>query len=305
MILDHARTELPGQRHRIHPCHGDMAGIQHQPHILGPGVFHDEHCFMLILDLAAQMRMDAEFHAQFLADALAQQVAGLGDFLQVFERRAAGLLARAGIGLLVIAAEPARKTRHVQMIVYHGLTLGRIVEGDAAARRAAGDGGELRADLIHAVLKGLPAVRIIDFAPGTRSGRHFPAIAVFPAFHFLGIARGKFQPIGRGAEGRAENFEIAEADIAGFGNADKGIAFPAATGVGGVADAELLLLGQRSLHIHPGHAIIGSAQRLRRYGPCGQQAPGGNRYTKEIPAIHPEFPFAAAMRLRPGAAASL
>ena len=62
---------------------------------------------MLILDLAAQMRMDAELHAQLLADALAQKIERDGDLLEIGIGRARRLLAWSRIGLLVIAAETA------------------------------------------------------------------------------------------------------------------------------------------------------------------------------------------------------
>src|SRR6185312_6389686 len=169
VILDHAMAQFLAQRHRIHARHGDMACIQHQADIFRLGILHDVHGFLLILDLASQMGMDAELHAQLLTDALAQEVTGDSDLLQVRQRRAARLLARPGIGLLVIAAEAAREARHVEVIVHHRLALGRIVEGDAAASGTAGDGGELRPDFVHAVLQGFPAIGIINLALDLRA----------------------------------------------------------------------------------------------------------------------------------------
>src|SRR6185312_16036625 len=143
----------------------------------------------------------------------------------------------------VIAAEAAREARHVEVIVHHRLALGRIVEGDAAASGTAGDGGELRPDFVHAVLQGFPAIGIINLALDLRALGIFPAIAVRPGLHRLGIARRRLITVRRGAERAAENLEIAEPDLAAFGDPDKGAAFPAAAGVGGVTNAELLLLG--------------------------------------------------------------
>src|SRR6185437_3445604 len=116
------------------------------------------------------------------------------------------------------------------------------MEGDAAVRRPAGDGGELCPDLVHAVLQGFPAVGIIDLALDLRPFRILPAIAVRPGLHRLGVARRRLIAVRRGAEGGAENLEITEAHLAAFGDADKGTAFPAAACVGGVTNAELLLL---------------------------------------------------------------
>ena len=246
MKFDHAMAQFPGQRHGVHASHGDMAGIQHQSDIFGLGVLHDVHGLMLILDLASQMGMDAKLHAQLFADTAAQQIQRDGDLFEVVDRRAIRLLARAGIGLLVIAAEAAREARHVEMIVHDCLTLGRIMEGDAAAQRAARDGGELAADLIHAVLQGFPAVGIIDLTLGARAFRIFPAIAAGPDLHGLRVMGSGLKPVRRGTKGGAEDFEIAEAHVARFADADEGAAFPAAAGVGGIADAKLLLLGRGS-----------------------------------------------------------
>src|SRR6202012_4947579 len=134
--------------------------------------------------------------------------------------------------------------------------LDRTVEASPPPHPAAGDGGELAADLIHAMLQGFPAVGIIDFAPGAGARGILPAITARPGLHRLGVMGRGLQPIRRGAERGSENLEIAEADIAGLADADKGTAFPAAPCVGGVADAELLLLDQRRLHLHFGCAVI-------------------------------------------------
>ena len=185
MIFNHAVAQLHCQRHRVHARHGDMSGIQHQPDIFGLGVFHDVHGLMLILDLAAQMGMDAELHAQFLTDAAAQKMKRDGDLLEIVGRRAVRLVARASIGFLMITAKAAREAGHVEVIVHHRLALGRIMKGNAAARRAAGDGGELAADLIHAMLQSFPAVGIIDLALGARTRRDFPAVAARPGLRFV------------------------------------------------------------------------------------------------------------------------
>src|SRR5204863_9051878 len=73
--------------------------------------------------------------------------------------------------------------------------------------------------------------------------------------------------------------------------ADKGTAFPAAAGVGGIADAELLLLGQRRLFFHAGRRGIGRARGLRVNRPRHQQPARCNRKAKETPAIHVRLPL--------------
>ena len=208
-ILDHAMAQLLGQRHRVHARHGDMAGIQHQADILRLGIFHDVHGLLFVLDLAAQMRMDAELHAQFLADALAEQVQVLAISFNSSSGVPFGCL-RGPVLVFCYCSRSGARSASCRVIVHRGLALGRILEGNVAVRRAAGDGGELCPNLIHAVLQGFPAIGIIDFAPDLLALGIFPAIAVRPSFHRLGIARRRLIAIRGGAEGRTENLEIAK-----------------------------------------------------------------------------------------------
>src|SRR5579863_1365703 len=124
------------------------------------------------------------------------------------------------------------------------------------------------------MLQGFPAIGIIDLALDLRALGILPAIAVRPGLHRLGVVRRWLIAVCRGAERRAEDFEIAEADLAAFRDADKGTAFPSAAGVGGVADPELLLLDQRDLHLHFRRAVKGRAGWLRCQWARREQATG-------------------------------
>src|SRR5579883_1035533 len=138
MKLHHAMPQPFGQRNRIHAGHRDMTGVEYEAHVLRVGMRHHVIDLVLRLQLAAEMRMDAEWHTLLFQASPAQNLESFGDVLQVL-LGCAFRPARAQVRLLVIASELPAESYHAEMIVDHRLPCRRILEVRTTAARPARD----------------------------------------------------------------------------------------------------------------------------------------------------------------------
>src|SRR5690242_17765514 len=89
----------------------------------------------------------------------------------------------------MVAAKAPAEARHIEVVLHHRLALLDNCKIRGSAGGAAVDAGKLHADFIDAVLKRLPAVRIIDFPRQTWTGWRCIDISIRPYLVFTGRRR--------------------------------------------------------------------------------------------------------------------
>ncbi len=72
VVFKDAHAILLTHRQRVHPRHGEVARVQHQPDIFRVGVGHDEVQLVLGLELAVQVGVNPEPHVQLFTHPLAR-----------------------------------------------------------------------------------------------------------------------------------------------------------------------------------------------------------------------------------------
>jgi hypothetical protein len=116
----------------------------------------------------------------------------------------------ASVGFLYVATKAPAESGHVEVVLDHGVAGGRVFKASAAFCRTAGNADEVHTDFEDATHEPLGVIGVVERVWA--------------------------------AERSAENLHVAKAHFPAFPHAFEGVALPATAGIGGVADAVLLLL---------------------------------------------------------------
>ena len=178
---------------------GDVAGVEDEADVFRIGIRHDVFDFVLALKLAAKVSVGSEAHAFFFIDAPAEDLERFSDVLEVL-LSGASRPPGTQVGFLMPGPEAFAEADHPEMILDHGLATRGIFKMRIASACTAGDGDEANTNPVDLPLE---RGRVVGIVIVERGG---------------------------------ERFHPAEADFMSLGEAFERIAFPAASGIGGVTD---------------------------------------------------------------------